>query len=278
MAIIQSAIQDPTKALAAAAAAPAATPAPAPVAAPAPAAAPAAAPAPASAPALNTAPIPSDTSVAQVPQLSPDQTVEGRIQSIIAANSPIIQQARTHAMETANSRGLLNSSMAAQAGEAAAFQAATPIATADAATAAKVGQYNVEAANQHGLQQMQSDNAKLLQTNNQASTAFNQALVAIANINNNDKMDAAAKTQAIATIQQNLQSQLKTLGATSGLDLTSQLNFGGYPGFDSNGNFVGFDSGGSTVGSAPAAAAPAMGPWGGAPVINLPGGIAGTVA
>jgi hypothetical protein len=103
--------------------------------------------------------------------------------------------------------------------------------------------------------------------------------VAIANINH-ERQDGCvnAKTQAVAQIQRDLQSQLRVLGATSGLDLTSQLNFAGYDGFDGSGNFVGFDSGGSTVGSAPAAAAPAMGPWGGAPVINLPGGIAGTVA
>lgn len=247
------------------------------------AAAPAAAPAPSLAnptgalpttglPPTSTTPSPGPANVAQVGapntwNVTPDQTVEGRIQSILATNNPIIQSARTRALETANGRGLLNSSMAVQAGEQAAQQAALPIAQADAATAAKAASYNadepnqvalknVDAQNQRGLQQLQMENSKLLQTNNQAATAFNQALVAIANINQNDKMDANAKTQAIAQIQAQLQAQLKTLGATTGLDLTSQLNFAGSQGFDASGNFVGFD-GGNTAGAPGSSAAPA---------------------
>jgi hypothetical protein len=47
-------------------------------------------------------------------------------------DSPYIDRARLSAMEYANSRGLLNSSMAAGAGEAAAIDAALPIAQSDA--------------------------------------------------------------------------------------------------------------------------------------------------
>lgn len=51
-----------------------------------------------------------------------------------AMQSPYAQQARLGALESANARGLLNSSIAAQAGEAAALQAALPIAQQDAST------------------------------------------------------------------------------------------------------------------------------------------------
>lgn len=240
---------------------------------------------PLSAPTTTTVGAPGAGGVAQVGQpqpwqVTPDQTVEGRIQSIISAGNPIIQMARTKALEGMNSRGLVNSSMAQQASDAAAYQAALPIAQADAATASKAASYNADEANQFGLQdmqaqnqrglqqltgqtqvqmqQLQNDNSKLLQTNNQAATAFNQALVSMTNVNLNDKMDATAKTEAIAQIQRDLQSQLKALSATSGLNLSSQLNFAGYDGFDGNGNYVGFNADGSTAAPAPgAAAAPA---------------------
>lgn len=65
-------------------------------------------------------------------QVTPDQTVEGRLSGIIAADSPLMQQARTRAMQYANSRGLINSSMAAGAGESAMIDAAMPIAQQDA--------------------------------------------------------------------------------------------------------------------------------------------------
>jgi hypothetical protein len=102
---------------------------------------------------------------------------------------------------------------------------------ADAATAAKAASYNAtrptssasrtEALNtragqvlssdtQKSLQQMQSQYSLLMQSNNQAATAFNQALVSMTNINMNDKMDGNAKTQAIAQIQRDLQSQMRT--------------------------------------------------------------------
>jgi hypothetical protein len=296
---------------------------------------------PMSTPSISTAVMPGPAGVAQLGQpqawgVTSDQTVEGRLSSIMNANNPIIQMARSQAMQTANGRGLLNSSMAGQAGEAAAFQSAMPIAQQDASTAAKAASYNADEANQFGIknadalnargmqglqtntqiqlqgmqgetqrdvtamqgqtskdiagiqaqtqlttqgmqgqtqrdvsqlnadsqqrvtqlqgqnqqavQEMQNQNQALLQTNSQAASAFNQALVSMTNINSNDKMDANAKTQAIAQIQSSLQSQLKTLSATSGLGLEQTLNFSNYPGFDSTGNFVGFDAAGSTAG------------------------------
>ena len=49
-------------------------------------------------------------------------------------NGKYMQAARSRAAETANSRGLLNSSMAAGTGERAAIQSAMPIAQQDAGT------------------------------------------------------------------------------------------------------------------------------------------------
>lgn len=92
--------------------------------------------------------------------VTPDQTVEGRIKQIISANNPIIQMARTQGAEQANARGLLNSSMGVQAGEAAAFGAATPIATADAATAAKAASFNADTSNQFATTNANAQNTQ----------------------------------------------------------------------------------------------------------------------
>lgn len=231
-----------------------------------------------------------------------DQTVEGRIDRIIRKDSPLQQQARTRALEGMNARGLGNSTLAITAGESALYDAALPIAQADASTAAKAAGYNADQYNQFAVRNADAENQfkladknnqvqltladkqaqqqrdlalinretqlqvskldaqnkaqadelarkqqLLLETNQQAASAFNTAMSAINNIQNNNQMDAATKTQAVATIWRDLQAQMRVMGAVVGLDLTSQLNFANYPGFDANGNFVGFDANGNTA-------------------------------
>lgn len=63
----------------------------------------------------------------------PEETTAGQLRDLISENSPYIRQARERAMQTAGSRGLQNTSIAAQAGEQAAISAALPIASETAA-------------------------------------------------------------------------------------------------------------------------------------------------
>lgn len=80
--------------------------------------------------------------------LNPDEdTVEGRINRIIAANSPLMTLARTNAAQTANARGLRNSAMAASAGERAVIETALPIAQQDAQHYFTARQTNNQSAN-----------------------------------------------------------------------------------------------------------------------------------
>ncbi len=94
---------------------------------------------------------------------APTETVAGQMDALLKSGSPYIERAKAGAAQTANARGLLNSSMAAGAGEAAAIDAALPIASADAAaygTAARenqgytntAGQFNAAARNTSNLQ------------------------------------------------------------------------------------------------------------------------------
>lgn len=239
--------------------------------------------------------------------VTPEQTVEGRIAAIIGdRNNPLQVISRTNAMETANARGLANSSMAASAGERAAYEAALPIATTDAGTFARAAGWNAEqtnqfsranadyenqfrltdknAANQMALADknnanqltladrnnesqfriasmnsdtqrlvaqlnvdsqreanaLQQQHQRLLETNGQAATAFNSAMNLIANINLSTTMDGEAKTRAVAEVWRDLQTQMRLLESTSGLNLTSQLNFASYPGFNEQGQWIGF--------------------------------------
>lgn len=73
--------------------------------------------------------------------------VSNQLNSLIAQDSPYIQMARTRAAQVANERGLVNSSMAAGAGEAAAIDRAMPIAQQDADTYGKSSMFNSEQRN-----------------------------------------------------------------------------------------------------------------------------------
>lgn len=81
-------------------------------------------------------------------QNTDDQTVAGQIQNLTDPNSPLIAQARARATQQANARGLINSSMALTGADSAAYDAAMPIAQADAAQASKVAGYNVGTSNE----------------------------------------------------------------------------------------------------------------------------------
>lgn len=75
------------------------------------------------------------------------ETVLGQVTKVTDSGSPLIDRARTRAAQTANSRGLLNSSIAAGAGEAAAIDAALPIAMADANVYGAASRDNQQATN-----------------------------------------------------------------------------------------------------------------------------------
>ena len=79
--------------------------------------------------------------------VAPNETVRSQLQQIIADDSPLMQQARARALQTANTRGLLNSSMAMTAADSALYDAAMPIAQQDASTYARAGEFNAGQAN-----------------------------------------------------------------------------------------------------------------------------------
>jgi hypothetical protein len=94
-----------------------------------------------------------------------------QVNNVIGADSPLMQQAAAKAKQAANSRGLLNSSMAVQAGQAAVMDRALPIAQYDAGV-----NTNVLATNQANEQQSNTFNASQTQQNSQFNTNKEQEL------------------------------------------------------------------------------------------------------
>ena len=82
--------------------------------------------------------------------MTPDQTVQGQVGKVIDAGGPLMERAATRASTASAGRGLLNSTMGVQAGQAALYDVALPIATADANINAQAGQFNANAANSAG--------------------------------------------------------------------------------------------------------------------------------
>lgn len=85
--------------------------------------------------------------------ITPDELTSQQLNGLLASNSPYIQQARQSAINQANSRGLLNSSIAAGNSQAAAIQAGLPIAQSDAQAA-----YGLQQTNLNNLAKIQSGN------------------------------------------------------------------------------------------------------------------------
>jgi hypothetical protein len=76
------------------------------------------------------------------------ETVQGQLQKVLAADSPVLQQARAEGMRTGFDRGLGNSTIAASAGADALTRAATGIAATDAGVYGDAASYNTTASNQ----------------------------------------------------------------------------------------------------------------------------------
>lgn len=175
----------------------------------------------------------------EIPNYSIDeqkQTVAGQMQGLLNSDSPYMKQAETAGKQYANSRGLLNSSMGAQASQGAAIQAALPIAQQDANT------HNAFAGQQYGaqlqsalsqqnftfdqsLQNNAFQNSMAMENLKQNSGLYAHYLTGMAEINKSD-MTQAEKNAAQKSMWDALNAG--TTMATSLARIT----------FDENGNLV----------------------------------------
>lgn len=118
-------------------------------------------------PAPVVAPEPAPTFTATTPSartITEPETVSGQLNALLASGSTYIQNARLRGTETANTRGLINSSMAAGAAERSAIEAGLPIAQADASVNASAGQSAQEAGQASMLSAQQAGQTSQIST------------------------------------------------------------------------------------------------------------------
>lgn len=159
--------------------------------------------------------------------VDPDkETVAGQVRGIIAANSPLMQQAEARSQQQMNARGLLNSSIAVGAGQSALYDAALPIGTADANVYGNAANTNVNTANdfsktnaaaQNQINQFNASQANTVAL--AALTAENQRLISQTDANKGVNMQMAS---AVQSIQNNYASQLAAIMSNTTMDAASK--------------------------------------------------------
>lgn len=156
---------------------------------------------------------------AQTTVNQPTDTMQGQIGSIIDANSPLMQQAARRANEQANSRGLLNSSLAVESGQRAVLDAAIPIAQHDAGTFTNTRLANQNSTNA-GQQFTAAATNQASQTNASLGTDTSQRNAAAANTVQLTNMDQSFKT-AITNADAQNKVVLQQLGDSTKTNLAN---------------------------------------------------------
>lgn len=184
--------------------------------------------------------------------VDPDQLASTQLSKITSEDSPLMEQARQSGLNTANSRGMINSSLAAGNAEAEMVKQATPIAQQNAATEANSSLANQAATNQASAQNASLDtqsseqnasvNAQINELQAQMQTAVSQGNASAANAiaeqlqqlqTQTDQFNAAQKTSvsqsnAAATnamtsqvLQANSDMNKQYLAGTQSMDLAT---------------------------------------------------------
>lgn len=147
------------------------------------------------------------------PSLATTTTGQTQLAGILNRGGPLMQQAATAGNQQAAARGLLNSSMAVQAAQAAVLDRAIPLATADAQTINQGAQFN---ANQE--QQTKSANAGYNQQANmqnaQTSNAMGQWNTGQQNESTLKAMDVNSREQ-LAGIEANYKTLMQANSSAS---------------------------------------------------------------
>ncbi len=148
-------------------------------------------------------------------------SVADRVNILTKQNSPLMQAAATAGLQSANARGLGNSSMAAQASQQAVINAATGIAGNDATLASQESQFARE------LKQRESQFGRELtsreRTNlaNQIAQIESQRLASLPNMYTNPDLPATARSGGLNSINQYANQTIAYMQSLYGSGLTS---------------------------------------------------------
>ena len=149
-----------------------------------------------------------------------NQTVQKQLKGIIEANSPLMQQARTNALQAMNQRGLVNSSMAIGAGQDAVIRQALPIAQQDATLYANSAKYNADMTNQMEQFNKGAEN----QSRQFGASASNQAALANQAADNAAAQFSAGASNQAALANAAAQNQAAQFSAASTNQASSEYS------------------------------------------------------
>lgn len=154
---------------------------------------------PGQAPGTSIAPVVAAPVLSEVQK---NETVSGQLEQLLSSTSPVLRQARDRAIVQSASRGLQNSTLAAQAGTEALISAATPIAATDAATHSDRAKGNQAAQNAFGQTAQQIQGQKELSTQDHLQRLAEQAQAG--DINSRLQLEQAGYNAELSA-QENLQ-------------------------------------------------------------------------
>lgn len=170
-------------------------------------------------------------------------TVEGRMVGLLSGDNEYRKLNETQALQAANARGTLNSSMAVQAGRAAAIGSMLPIAQQDASTYSGFATRSQQYDQQQGLNADQFAQERAIKQWEQDNLAYSQLIKGISDINMQD-MSKTAKDQAIKNLWEMYQKARPISSSLSNVSIVDGKIVRGSGGSASGGG-AGTNSGGS---------------------------------
>ena len=141
--------------------------------------------------------------------LNGGNSVVDTLSNITDTNSPVMQRAQNRGLELANSRGLLNSSLAVGAAQNAVYDQAIPLAQADASLRSQNAQFNANSTNQaNQFTAGAMNNASLSnQSARNQSLQYNAGAQNQANLSNQQAINQALQTNTANSQQAALSNQ-----------------------------------------------------------------------
>lgn len=147
-----------------------------------------------------------------------DESVSGRLKDIVDENGPLMQQAARAGLNTANRRGLINSSIAAGAAQSEVIRQAAPLAQQEAAQAS---QRNLQTlGNQDQLEQLERQIASTEGQQKLDLIAQKERLIMAGQQEQERLASAAGYDQQRAYLQAQIDSAMQTSGAQQAQQLT----------------------------------------------------------
>lgn len=151
--------------------------------------------------------------------VAPNETVSGNVNTLLNEDGQYIQDARNRSLMQMNERGLINSSIAGQAGQQAAIQAALQIATPDAASFGRAADYNASLENQGTMFNATEQNKVASQQLGISGDAASQQRAIDAQMGlSKQEIDARAALQV-----KEFESQIKTANLNNTANLSAQI-------------------------------------------------------